>query len=63
METNHTDEEHDLLTPLLNISGSSNKENILQSSETQSVITVQRDVSKLGLFTVTGMAIVLFQVQ
>ena len=62
MEMDPIDKEHDLLTPLLNIPDSSNKEHILNSTEPEPVILVQRDVSKLGLFTFTGMAIVLFQV-
>jgi hypothetical protein len=63
MDIDPTDERDDLLTPLLSISGSSNKESILQSSESEPVIVVQREVSKLGLFTVTGIAIVLIQVR
>ena len=62
MAMDPTDVEHDLLTPLINIPGSSNKENSLQSNELEPVISVPRDVSKLSLFTFTAMAIVLFQV-
>lgn len=62
MAMDPTDVEHDLLTPLINIPGSSNKENSLQSNELEPVISVPRDVSKLSLFTFTAMAIVLFQI-
>ena len=55
-----TDVERDLITPLL--PGSSTKEIIKQLTEPDPVISVPREVSKLGLFTLTGMAIVLFQV-
>ena len=62
MAMDPTDVEHDLLTPLINIPGSSNKDNIKQSTEPEIIITTQREVSKLGLFTFTGMVIVFFQV-
>ena len=61
METDN--KEYDILTPLLNISGSSNKGKILHPAEPEPVIIVHRGMSKLGLFTITGMAIVLFQVR
>ena len=56
-----TDVERDVIAPLL--PGSSTKERIKQLSEPEPVRSVPREVSKLSLFTLTGMAIVLFQVK
>ena len=58
-----TDVDNDILTPLIETPGSSKKKTIQLSTEPEPITSAPRDVSKLGLFTFTGMAIVLFQVK
>ena len=50
----------DLLEPLINVSCS--KEESSKSPESDSSVVVQRDPSKLGLFSLVGLSIVLSQV-
>jgi len=52
-------EEGDILEPLINISTPPNDE---KSSASDTSVNVQRDPSKLGLFSLVGLSIVLFQV-
>ena len=52
-------EDVDILEPLINISTPPNNEQSLASDPSPSV---QRDPSKLGLFSLVGLSIVLFQV-
>ena len=52
-------EDGDILEPLINISTPPNNE---QSSASDPSYNVQRDPSKLGLFSLVGLSIVLFQV-
>ena len=52
-------EDGDILEPLINISTPPNNE---QSSASDPSPNVQRDPSKLGLFSLVGLSIVLFQV-
>ena len=52
-------EEGDILEPLIHISTPPNDE---KSSASDPSVNVQRDPSKLGLFSLVGLSIVLFQV-
>ena len=52
----------DLLEPLINVSSSSNKSEFSKSTESDQTVIIQRDASKLGLFSLVGLSIVLFQV-
>ena len=52
-------EDGDILEPLINISTPPNNE---QSSASDPSYNVQRDPTKLGLFSLVGLSIVLFQV-
>lgn len=51
-----------LLEPLLSVSSPSDKGEFSKSTESVQTVIVQRDASKLGLFSLVGLSIVLFQV-
>ena len=51
-----------LLEPLLSVSSPSDKSEFSKSTESVQTVIVQRDASKLGLFSLVGLSIVLFQV-